>query len=256
MRLRVVLTSSFIIDWRNHHTLHLLPHAFPPRRSSYREKLDILISANYYKLKIYTTKWYTIDWKKLDELKRNSPLGQKCVSKDTNECIETTTLSCALPKNTSKNTPMTTTENKIKGFSSLENEEDKTLKDNKGFSFEKTGTPSKDEITNMMIDKAIKNLGCSEDDITETVKEVIQYYYSKYKDKVGKEHPIINQIAMNSVVDKLILGTDIITWFDFETYESMIDKHFETDYRNCDFNICHFISCDEIRNNRFYETCY
>ena len=35
----------------------------------------------------------------------------------------------------------------------------------------------------------------------------------------------------------------------------MIDQHFATKYRACDYNILHFISAG-IKSNRFYEKCY
>ena len=40
-----------------------------------------------------------------------------------------------------------------------------------------------------------------------------------------------------------------------DCYEPMIDQHFQTRYRNCDYNINHFFS-GRIRELRFYETCY
>ena len=42
---------------------------------------------------------------------------------------------------------------------------------------------------------------------------------------------------------------------DPDCYEDMIDRHFRTRYRNCDYNINHFFS-GRIRELRFYETCY
>ena len=40
-----------------------------------------------------------------------------------------------------------------------------------------------------------------------------------------------------------------------ESYPPMIDQHFQTRYRRCDYNINHFFS-GRIRELRFYETCY
>ncbi len=42
--------------------------------------------------------------------------------------------------------------------------------------------------------------------------------------------------------------------YDPDAYYAMIDKHFQTQYQDCDYNICPFMS-EEVRNNRFYETC-
>ena len=42
---------------------------------------------------------------------------------------------------------------------------------------------------------------------------------------------------------------------DVDMYRDMIDKHFQTQYQNCDYSICHFMT-EGICNNRFHESCY
>lgn len=40
-----------------------------------------------------------------------------------------------------------------------------------------------------------------------------------------------------------------------DAYYAMIDQHFATKYKNCDYNINHFFS-GKVRELRFYESCY
>ena len=62
---------------------------------------------------------------------------------------------------------------------------------------------------------------------------------------------IIREMPYIDETDKANSTMDI----DPDCYEDMIDKHFRTRYRNCDYNINHFFS-GRIRVLRFYETCY
>lgn len=50
-------------------------------------------------------------------------------------------------------------------------------------------------------------------------------------------------------------GSDMADDMVPETYAKLIEQHFKTQYDNCDYNICHFMT-EGIRNNRYYETCY
>ncbi len=87
--------------------------------------------------------------------------------------------------------------------------------------------------------------------------DIIGYYYSAYKRTFGKEHPRLSARAMDSVIRAFLSSSDKPDdlEYDPEAYHAMIDRHFQTQYHNCDYNICHFMS-KEVRNNRFYETCY
>ncbi len=85
--------------------------------------------------------------------------------------------------------------------------------------------------------------------------QIIEYYYSVYMAVFRKEHPRISSAAMDSVIEALQCGSDLVDDTDLETYKALIDKHFQTQYDNCDYNICHFMT-EGIRNKRFYEACY
>ena len=89
---------------------------------------------------------------------------------------------------------------------------------------------------------------------------VFRYYFEQYETYTGAPHPpiranqierIIREMPYIDETDKANSTMDI----DPDCYEDMIDKHFRTRYRNCDYNINHFFS-GRIRVLRFYETCY
>lgn len=94
----------------------------------------------------------------------------------------------------------------------------------------------------------------------EDVLKVFWYYFQKYEEHTGKPHPPIRtsqiiRIAQDMPwVDELDKGR---YYADVEPshYEAMIDQHFRTKYRNCDYNINHFFS-GRVRELRFYEVCY
>ena len=84
---------------------------------------------------------------------------------------------------------------------------------------------------------------------------IIKYYYSMYMTTFHKEHPRLSNPAMDSVIKSICSGSELVDGTDPDMYEALISQHFKTQYDNCDYNICHFMS-EGIRNNRFYETCY
>lgn len=89
---------------------------------------------------------------------------------------------------------------------------------------------------------------------------VFQYYFQKYEECMGKPHPPIRASQIISIIqdmpwvyleDRENGNEDIAP----EAYKAMIDRHFETQYRNCNYNINHFFS-GRIRELRYLETCY
>ena len=92
----------------------------------------------------------------------------------------------------------------------------------------------------------------------EDTMKIFKYYFEAYEKYTGKSHPPINR----QQIEKIICDMPII--FDYECdrsldlypddYEAMIDKYFETDYGNCDYNINHFFS-GRIREIKYFETC-
>lgn len=81
-------------------------------------------------------------------------------------------------------------------------------------------------------------------------------YFSKYFETFGVEHPHISKAQIKRIMWKIpyIFEADVGGPADIDTedYRQLIDKHFKTDYRDCDYNINHFFS-GRIRQLRWYE---
>ena len=92
------------------------------------------------------------------------------------------------------------------------------------------------------------------------VLSVFQYYFSAYERYTCRIHPYIKTRQIQSIIEKMPFlpeNGEISSGIDIspEEYEAMIDQHFVTNYKRCDYNINHFFS-GRIRNLRYYETCY
>ena len=87
--------------------------------------------------------------------------------------------------------------------------------------------------------------------------EVFRCYFQTYEGYIGRPHPSIKReqitrimeampcIVMEDRVEKLEL-------LDPEDYTFLIDLHFKTQYRECDYNINHFFS-GRVREMRLYD---
>ena len=89
---------------------------------------------------------------------------------------------------------------------------------------------------------------------------VFKYYFVKFEDCKGYAHPAIKLDQIISIIRKMpyFCEEDMQTGCAYlvpESYFAMIDQHFQTKYRQCDYNINHFFS-GKIRELRYYETCY
>lgn len=92
------------------------------------------------------------------------------------------------------------------------------------------------------------------------VLQVFRHYFEAYEKKTGQAHPRIrveqirHMIEIMPYLDKNHPGgapDDVVA----DCYVDVIDQHFKTKYKNCDYNINHFFSgC--IRELRFHESCY
>lgn len=89
---------------------------------------------------------------------------------------------------------------------------------------------------------------------------VFRYYFQRYEECTGRVHPPIKASQIVRIIrdmpyiceeDKGMCYTDISP----DAYYAMIDQHFATKYKNCDYNINHFFS-GKVRELRFYESCY
>lgn len=88
---------------------------------------------------------------------------------------------------------------------------------------------------------------------------VFSYYFEQYEKHMGRPHPPIRASQIVRICQDMPYidqqskgGYEDVSPLDYRT---MIDQHFSTKYRRCDYNINHFFS-GKIRALRFYETCY
>lgn len=96
---------------------------------------------------------------------------------------------------------------------------------------------------------------------TYSLKEVLDifwHYFKLYECTFGEQHPNIRPAQIRRIIEAMPYideygGGDIS--LDPDDYEALIDAHFQTQYRSCDYNINHFFSGD-IRLMRYYENLY
>lgn len=98
---------------------------------------------------------------------------------------------------------------------------------------------------------------CLEEEIAPDIILAVEYYLMAYEEYMGQVHPNLKIEQWEQVIENIMVGRGRYHDFDFDlgNLEDIIDKHFLTEYKNCDFNILHFIS-GEITTNRYYEVAY
>lgn len=202
------------------------------------EKKDLLISANYNKAGFDKTKWYSINYQVLERFTSY----QNGVSVIPNWCDR-------IHQNGQTNT-IDYTENTTKTNSTFNG----AAQECRSHSEEQTHIPESFDfsILKKQITKSCHKRGIQACD---QYVRIIGYYFIRYMKIFQKEHPRLSSAAMDKIIEALASGSENVPDADFDTYKAMIDKHFMTQYINCDYNICHFMT-EGIRNNRFYEVCY
>lgn len=201
------------------------------------EEKRLLISENYNKAGFDKTKWYTINYRVLNGIVTSPQNGVIDISKWGN----------GIPQNEVTNT---------REYNNTENTTENS------FNILLQGaTPERSTVVSKkfdwdILDKQIIG-SCNRIGVTdpESYIEIIEYYYFVYMNTFNEEHPRLSKKAMDSVVEAIYFGTDLVNEIDIGVYHDMIDKHFQTQYENCDYSICHFMT-EGIRNNRFFETSY
>ena len=95
----------------------------------------------------------------------------------------------------------------------------------------------------------------------EEVLQVFQYYFETYELIFGEAHPMISIDQIARIIEKMPFALNAAEFssrtIDItpDDYRVMIDQHFITNYRCCDYNINHFFS-GRIREMRYFETLY
>lgn len=200
------------------------------------ENKGIVISANYNKMCIDKTKWYSIDFEVLEEMIK---------AYDSNKISEEDKMSCRegqydrpIPKNTTKDYSYAFP----KGKGTL------------CFSPEKAVGQSNvkyriDDVPNLVSRYAEPNtLGSRIIDL----RNIIQYFISRYEEESDIRHIGVSESAIKSIVDAYFHPTGKVVDCEAEDYMWMIDDYFATDYkmngRRVSKSLQHFFS-GKIREN-------
>ena len=200
------------------------------------ENKGIVISANYNKMCIDKTKWYSIDFEVLEEMIK---------AYDSNKISEEDKMSCRegqydrpIPKNTTKD------------YSYAFSKEKGTL----CFSDEKAVGQSNvkyriDDVPNLVSQYAEPyTLGSQIIDL----RNIIQYFIGRYEEESDIRHVDVSDSAIKSIVDAYFHPTGKVVDCEAEDYMWMIDDYFATDYkmngRRVSKSLQHFFS-GKIREN-------
>lgn len=89
---------------------------------------------------------------------------------------------------------------------------------------------------------------------------VFHKYFDTYEEYFQEPHPHISKANIRKLMDKMPYLScesrhDTDEYLDPDSYDALIERYFELDWQHCDYNVNHFFS-GQIREMRFYETCY
>lgn len=212
------------------------------------EKKNLLIAGNYNRKGFDKTKWYTINYetlKKIVSVQNEHTVCSNC-SDVTVQSEQTNTIEYMTETSSKISTTLNVFNGKFNGT---------VLETSNALQPINNSTPFDFSILEKQIVKACKKQEIDNDsDIIDIIK-IITFYYETYMKSFHKEHPRLSAKSMENVVSALYFGSDVIDYLDTKIYKNMIERHFQTEYNDCDYNICHFVT-EGIRNNRFYETYY
>lgn len=235
------------------------------------ESKGVVISANYNKLAIDRTKWYTIDTEKLQELvdKFNSDKDKKTERQDSmtgqQDKMTYREEQCdrPLPENTSENTNRDYIPENTSKSNSLNREQCNSFlpKDKKAKEFKPISeyTQSDWEVAEeRMISRAgrIAYDWTNDETLKENTEAFFKYFLEKHGECTGEYHYPLTDKVLSRVVDNLTKETDIerdgytdtyyaaISDMDDNTdYKMLVDEYFNTKFSaKCDYSLVHFSS--------------
>jgi hypothetical protein len=200
------------------------------------ENKGIVISANYNKMCIDKTKWYSIDFEVLEEMIK---------AYDSNKISEEDKMSCRegqydrpIPKNTTKD------------YSYAFSKEKGTLCFSPEKAFEQSNVKYRiDDVPNLVSQYAEPyTLGSRIIDL----RNIILYFIDRYNENSNTRHIDVSDSAIKSIVDAYFHPTGKVIDCEAEDYMWMIDDYFATDYkmngRRVSKSLQHFFS-GKIREN-------
>lgn len=201
------------------------------------ENKGVVLSANYNKLAIDKTKWYTIDTKKLQELvdKFNSD-EDKMTNRQDNMTDRQDKMTCREGQN-DRPIPEITTENINRDYTTenkyaLSESKDSSRGDIYAFSAEKGGSKS-DVIKNLAVEFA----DCEPSDWRiEELKHIINYFLEQYNETLNMSHIRITEQALTKIVINYFepvgnyMSDNSAYGFD-DYYKELIDYYLQTKYK-------------------------
>lgn len=201
------------------------------------ENKGVVVSANYNKLGIDKTKWYTIDTEKLQELvdKFNSD-EDKMTNRQDNMTDRQDKMTCREGQN-DRPLPEITTENIDRDYTTeikyaLSESKDSSRGDIYAFSAEKGGSKS-DVIKNLAVEFA----DCEPSDWRiEELKHIIDYFLEQYNKTLNMSHIRITEQALTKIVINYFepvgnyMSDNSAYGFD-DYYKELIDYYLQTKYK-------------------------
>ena len=201
------------------------------------ENKGVVVSANYNKLGIDKTKWYTIDTEKLQELvdEFNSD-EDKMTNRQDNMTDRQDKMTCREGQN-DRPLPEITTENMDRDYTTenkyaLSESKDSSRGDIYAFSAEKGGSES-DVIKNLAVEFA----DCEPSDWRiEELKHIIDYFLEQYNKTLNMSHIRITEQALTKIVINYFepvgnyMSDNSAYGFD-DYYKELIDYYLQTKYK-------------------------
>ena len=108
-----------------------------------------------------------------------------------------------------------------------------------------------DKQINKIFDMCFELEDCHKD----IIRYIIRRYFEEYKNRFNKSHTPLSNTSMIGVIERLSSALCDLDYIGKDDWDVLIEKHFDTKYEDCDYNVCHFAS-NGILNNRFFETLY
>ena len=232
------------------------------------EEIGVIISTDKYNsYKIDNTKWYRVDYDKLQEIINIVEEKETQVTQEEYESCDCvcesyidghSNMHKPIPENTTDITNRDYhSENTV--ISPTELNTDKSAIPLKGLNTSlsderKAHGQSKDKwvVTKNHIVSVMDRLGYGElADETQSAIEIFRYYYARYRIHTGNPHPRLNDKTMTDTLRNFIMGSDEVSDHDVDTYEMLIDEHFKNNYgMDIDWSIRHFMT-EDVRNKLY-----
>lgn len=201
------------------------------------ENKGVVVSANYNKLGIDKTKWYTIDTEKLQELVDKFNSGEdKMTNRQDNMTDRQDKMTCREGQN-DRPLPEITTENIDRDYTTeikyaLSESKDSSRGDIYAFSAEKGGSKS-DVIKNL----AVEFTDCEPSDWRiEELKHIIDYFLEQYNKTLNMSHIRITEQVLTKIVINYFepvgnyMSDNSAYGFD-DYYKELIDYYLQTKYK-------------------------